>query len=144
MCQVPVRVRIRVAPLFDVDPLLFCLLAVQAVAEGAYTQVVVAMADARRRSPTSSDVAKGLFDAEKLGRSFVSLTSLCDAVGAFLNGDECSPCPSGATCPGAQLRPLNQLRGPLRLSQSVQPCGCAHTRKHSSGELPSGGRPCAV
>ena len=86
-----------------IDPVIALQIAVQTVTEGAYAQVVVAMVDERRRSPTSSDVAKGLFEAEKLGHSFVSLTSLCDAVGAFLIGDECNPCPSGATCPGAHF-----------------------------------------
>ncbi len=102
-------------------PLRTCLIAlcvriVQAVAEGVYTQVVVAMADARRRSPTSSEVAKGLFDAEKLGRSFVSLTRLCDEVGTVLIGDQCSPCPSGASCPGAGPRPKKLAAWHLRHS----------------------------
>jgi hypothetical protein len=73
--------------------------------------VVVAMADARRRSPTPSDVAKGLFDAKKLGRSFVSLTRLCDAEGTVLIGGQCNACPSGATCPGAQPQPLGRWHG---------------------------------
>ena len=86
-------------------PLSVLRASLQAVAEGAYAQVVVAMADGRRRSPTSSDVAKGLFDAEKLRRSFVSLTSRCDKEGTFLVGDQCNACPSGGSCPGARPRP---------------------------------------
>ncbi len=131
VCQVPVRVRICVASLLD-DP----LLAVQAVAEGAYTQVVVAMADARRRSPMSSDVAKGLFDAEKLGRSFVSLTTLCDAVGAFRIGDECSPCPPGATCPGAQPRPKSSCAAHCGYHKVCNPFSVHKFGKRSSSELP--------
>ena len=75
----------------------------QTTAEGGYAQVIMAT-DERRQSPTLSDVQMGLIAVERLGHSFVSLTSRCDAVGFFLIGDDCQPCPtSGAACPGARL-----------------------------------------
>jgi hypothetical protein len=77
--------------------------------DGGFAQVVVATPDRRRRSPIFADVGKGAIDIELLRESLVTLTSRCDEEGFALIGNECSPCPSGATCPGAHFACFRQI-----------------------------------
>ena len=77
--------------------------------DGGFAQVVVATPDRRRRSPIFADVGKGAIDIELMRESLVTLTSRCDEEGFALIGNECSPCPSGATCPGGHFACFRQI-----------------------------------
>ena len=102
------------------SPTVWCLHFLQAI-EGGFAQVVMAMPDRRRRSPIAVDVERGLIPLELMRSSIITLTSRCDAVGLFLFGDDCLPCPFGASCPGTR----SAIRRPTCfLARSLRPAGC--------------------
>ena len=97
-----------------------CLHLLQTI-QGGFAQVVMAMPDRRRRSPIAVDVGRGLIPPELMRSSIITLTSRCDAVGLFLFGDDCLPCPFGASCPGTR----SAIRRPTCfLARSLRPAGC--------------------